>query len=117
METRKQLEYEAKRRGVALVPAADGATRPGPAAVRSTGWLSKVMPHGADLMASLKAQLDEATYSAVLRNLKRGGGYVVDHSTNIAVGSPPLDQYELGRTETRDGWTVMRVRPKTSAMK
>jgi hypothetical protein len=76
------------------------------------GWLSKVMPHGADLVAGLKAQLDPAIYAGILANLKRSGGYVVDHSTNIAVGSPPLDQYERGRVQMRDGFSVMRVRPK-----
>jgi hypothetical protein len=28
------------------------------------------------------------------------------------VGSPPLDQYERGRVQMRDGFSVMRVRPK-----
>lgn len=110
METRKQIEEEAKRRGVVLAaPAADAAPS---TYVRSSGWLARVMPHGADLMASLKAQLDPEIYAGILDKLRRGGGYVVDLSTNIAVGSPPVDQYERGRVETRDGFTVMRVRAK-----
>jgi hypothetical protein len=111
METMRQVEEEAKRRGVVLASAA----RAEPVAdqvVQSRGWLAKVMPHGANLMAALKAQLDPDIYAGVLDKMRRGGGYVVDHTTNIAVGSPPLDEYERGRMQTRDGFAVMRVRPK-----
>jgi hypothetical protein len=48
----------------------------------------------------------------MLDKLRRGGGYVVDHTTNIAVGSPPVDEYERGRVQLRDGFAVMRVRRK-----
>jgi hypothetical protein len=110
METRKQIEEEAKRRGVVLAAAATAAAPVEP--VRSTGWLAKVMPHGADLMADLKARLAPEVYAGILDKLRRGGGYVVDLSTNIAVGSPPVDQYVRGRVEHRDGFAVMRVRAK-----
>jgi hypothetical protein len=112
MESRKQIEEEARRRGVVLTSTGQVSAAPASEPVRSTGWLANVMPHGAGLMASLKAQLDPEIYADILRNLKRGGGYVIDHSTNIAVGSPPADQYERGRVQTRDGFAVMRVRPK-----
>jgi hypothetical protein len=83
-----------------------------PSTVQSKGWLSRAMPHGANLMASLKATMDPEIYAGMLDKLRRGSGWVVDHSTNIAVGSPPLDEYERGRVETRDGFAVMRVRLK-----
>jgi len=113
MEQRKELEQLARRKGVVLAPAPAPASAPtsGAATAKSTGWLANVMPAGAQLMADLKAQLPPEIYAAALDELKRGAGYVVDRSTWIAVGAPPLDQYQRGRVEQRAGLTVMRVRP------
>lgn len=111
MGYRNRVEEEAKRRGVVLAaPASDAPAAP-PVA-RSTGWLSNVMPEGAQLMADLKAQLPADLYAGILSNLKRGAGYVVDHSTRIGVGNPPLEEWERGKVQMRDGLAVMRVRPK-----
>jgi hypothetical protein len=111
METKRRVEEEAKKRGVVL--ASTRQAEPAPVVpVQSTGWLAKVMPRGANLVASLKAQLDPEIYAGMLDKLRRGGGYVVDHTTNIAVGSPPVDEYERGRVLVRDGFAVMRVRRK-----
>lgn len=113
MTGRKALEELAKKRGVVLAASAQ-AKAPAPAldqSARPAGWMSKVMPSAAPVIVQLKEQLGEF-WPGVLANLKRGAGYVVDESTRIAIGSPPVDVYERGKIEQRDGFTVMRVRQR-----
>lgn len=113
MTGRKALEELAKKRGVVLAASAQAkvpASVPAPdQAARGAGWMSKVMPSAAPVIVQLKEQLGEF-WPGVLANLKRGAGYVVDESTRIAIGSPPVDVYVRGKIEQRDGFTVMRVR-------
>jgi hypothetical protein len=117
MNQRKQVEELAKKLGVSLAAAAGSPPAPAatPAPVASTGFMAKPMPVAAAMMADLKAQLDPEIWKGAMDNLKRGAGYVIDHSTRIAVGSPPVDLYERGRVEKRDGFTIMRVRLKRQA--
>lgn len=112
MDQKQAAQELAKRLGVSLAAAAAGEPQAAPAPA-SRGWLAKPMPKAAALMADLKAQLPREIYDGILANLKRGAGYVVDESTNIALGSPPVDLYERGRIEQRQGFTIMRVRRKT----
>jgi hypothetical protein len=78
-----------------------------------SGWMYKVMPVAAPMLAELKASLDPEFFAAAMANLKRGAGYVIDESTRIAVGGPPVMEWERGKIEYKDGFTVMRVRRKS----
>jgi hypothetical protein len=112
MNTRRAVEELARKRGVVLAGAVPAAAPVAPAAAASSGWLAKPMPKASALMAELKATLDPVFYDAAIDNLKRGAGFVVDESTMIALGWPPVDLYVRGKTERRAGFTIMRVRPK-----
>lgn len=107
---RKAVEELAKKRGVSLAaPPAPPAPTQAPAA--ATGWLAKLMPNAAPMMADLRAKCGPEIWSGAVKLLKAGKGYVVDLETNIAVGNPPPDQFTRGKIEERDGLKVMRVRP------
>lgn len=111
MESRKELEELARLKGVVLAspapPVAPAAGDRG--APKSKGFLARAMPNAADLMADMKQQLGPF-YPAALANLQRGAGYLVDEETRLAVGQPPIDEYQRGKVDEREGWTVMRVR-------
>jgi hypothetical protein len=116
MTQRKAVEELAKKRGVVLVAP---TVTPAPAIDRDPaparpGWMARVMPVAAPMMAEIKAQLGEF-WPAVEANLRRGAGYVVDETTRIAIGSPPVMEWERGKVESRDGFTSMRVRRKATA--
>lgn len=74
--------------------------------------MAKVMPNAAPMMAELKQACGPEIWKGAMDRMRRGGGYVVDLGTNIAMGDPPADQFDRGRIDARDGFTVMRVRPK-----
>jgi hypothetical protein len=109
MEQRKLVEAAARKAGVALAPTSAPTAEPGKAPM--PGWMRRAMPAAADMLAELKGSMDPAIWAEAADRLKRGGGYVVDLTTNIAIGSPPVHEWERGRTEVRDdGFTIMRVR-------
>lgn len=112
MNQKRAVEELAKKRGVVLAAPAPGAPLPLAQPPVSNGWLAKPMPEAAAMMVEVKGWLDPKLYAAAMDNLKRGAGYVVDESTMIALGSPPLHLYERGKTEQRNGFTIMRVKPK-----
>lgn len=109
-QSRKQLEELAKVKGVTLLQAA-----PQPAAVvaqPAPGWFADHMPAAAQLLADMKAQLPPEVWKAAMGNLRAGKGYVVDQGARLAIGSPPPEQYERGKSDVRNGFTVVRVTAK-----
>lgn len=106
---RRAAEELARSKGVALAPTAAPAPPP-VGQVRQDSWVAKVMPAGAQLMADLKAQLPPDLWAAAMDNMKAGRGYVVDFTTRIGIGGPPVDRFERGKTDKRDGFPVLRVR-------
>lgn len=121
-QARKQIEELAKKRGVSLAPpiaaspagASPAASEPAQAAQSGkVGFLAAHMPEAAAMMRDLRAQIGAQLYRGILDNLKQGRGYVVDHTTRLAVGRPPAQLYELGgKEERRDGYPVRRARPR-----
>lgn len=109
-DSKVALEMEAKRRGVTLVRPSNARQAPAPTPT-PRGFMARSMPVAAAMMAELRAQIDPKIWKAAMENLKAGRGYVVDETTNIAVGNPPAS-FERGRTEQREGFTIMRVKPK-----
>jgi hypothetical protein len=110
MNQRRAVEELAKKRGVVLAGMAPAVAPPTVEPTQSTGWMARLMPVAAPMMAELKAQLPPEIWKGAMDMLRRGGGYVIDESTNLAMGRPPVDLWQRGKIDTRDGFTVMRVR-------
>jgi hypothetical protein len=65
------------------------------------------MPVAAPRVAELKAQPQLAEFwPGIEANLRRGAGYVIDETTLIAVGSPPVYEWLRGKIEQREGFTI-----------
>ena len=118
MTKRKELEELARKRGVVLAsPASAPAPQPDAGAVPAKpGWMARAMPVAAPIVAALKAQPQLAEFwPGIEANLRRGAGYVIDETTRIAIGSPPVTEWQRGKIEQRDGFTIMRVRRREVA--
>lgn len=113
----KAAQELAKRLGVALAPTAPPAPAVEPVRAPATpsGPFAGPMPAGTRLMMELREELGPDLWPGVLENLAHGRGYVVDLTTNIALGDPPADRYQRGREEKRHGFTIMRVKPRAAA--
>ncbi len=98
------------------VKLASSATTPAPTAAAAKpatkGWLAAAMPEAALVMVQLKESLGPL-YADVLANLKNGKGFLVDETTNIAIGNPPAE-WQRGKIEDRDGFKIMRVRRRAA---
>jgi hypothetical protein len=89
-----------------VLPVAPAAASPGP--------FSIPMPQASALLSDLKAWLGDE-WPAALEALREGRGYAVDHTTNIALGNPPMARFARGRIEQRHGFKIMRVQAKADA--
>lgn len=74
---------------------------------KQAGWLRAEMPAAAALIDDLRRQLGNEIVQGALDNLKRGRGYILDHSAGLALGKVPDTHQVVGR----DGRGVSRVVP------